>query len=410
LSFIILSCSSNNEVQEGLSINDQIITLQKKAKKQKDSTLFYLDQADKIIEQYSSKVSDSLEIENSYLKGNYYLNNKGLDSASSHFYTVIERINDTIRSKRKTDYFYGAWNVYYQMGEYGECLAISQKFEKLLAQDNIEDRKKVYYQYVTTYRFSQDYEKASQYNDLYIDLLRQTNDSIELLSALGYKASFQYNLGNKQAAYDIFEDLLKKQHLLDSYSKIDIHSDYGVALHLDKDFNNARNHYLEVLKALKDIRDSQYKVENEVINYANLGEVHLDLKEYQKAIQYLDTALSFEKKYMPDRTYRNILKYRLRYAFETESDFPVVENDFNKLLEFQNKDYKEKYQKDLLSLETSYAKERHLENANRIAELENLKLRTRQIIIFLSSLLLISIGYVLYRRRQYGFQKEAFYF
>jgi len=408
ISFIISSCSSKSEDQNDLFVNNQVTTFQKRSESQRDSSIFYLQKADKLIELYPEKISDSLKIENRFLKGMHYFQLGKLDSASKHLYNTIESINDTIYSKRNVTYFNETWNVHLQLGEYGECVAISKKFKDLLDRKNKIDRALAYYQLTVTYHTSGDYKNALANNDIQINLLKEVKDTIGLIAAQTLKASIHYHyLNDKQRTFGILDTLLLNEHLLHEQSKRDIHSDYGYYLHVENDLLKAREHYLKGLKALKKTNDNQLRIENEVIAYANLGELHLDLKEYEMAIKYLDSALLFENKYIPRRTYRNILNYKLRYAFETQSDLSVVQRQLNNLLDFQNKDYENKYEKDLKSLETSYANEKHLSIINQQAELENLKLRIRQIVIFLSSLLFISIGYVFYRRRRYHFQKES---
>ena len=69
---ILYSCSLGKKNKNSLSINKQIASLQEKSRSQEDSTLLYLEKAEKIIKTYPTKVSDSLKMENNYLRGLYY--------------------------------------------------------------------------------------------------------------------------------------------------------------------------------------------------------------------------------------------------------------------------------------------------------------------------------------------------
>ncbi len=408
ISFIIVSCSSNSEDQNRVLFNDQIITLQKKSQTQKDSTLFYLKEADKLILKYSQSINDSLKIENNYLKGLHYFNNEQLDSSSIYFYKTIEQIEDTLKYDRQIFYFHHAWNSHRLKNQYGDCIAIIQKMESLLDEKNYRDRASVNYYFKRTYERAKEYPKALLYSDAQIDMLKKNNDTITLIGAIISKTNLQYHhLNDVDAAFKTLEELLENQQELNTNFKRQLFIQYGYYNHLERNYKIAEEYYLKGLETILLLKEGVLKREELINIYSNLGEVNIDLKNYTKANYYLEKAIKFLKDNTAEHKIRNLLSYKLRYAFETGSDVLSVQKHLDTILEYQNTKYKDKYEDELKSLKTLYQKEKELQDKNQITELENLKLRTRQIIIFLSSLLLLSLGYVLYRRRQHSFQKES---
>ncbi|MFT5891454.1 MAG: tetratricopeptide (TPR) repeat protein [Dokdonia sp.] len=397
------ACTTDQKLtNEG--VRNAIITLQKKSKKYTtDSTLLYLKKADQLITSKSSAF-DSLRIENDFLKGQYYVNKGNTDSASFYLYKVIERITDTIKNKRELIYFYNAWDVYTSTNEYGEAIAISKRFESLLNKENYPYRAVAYYQLTNTYSKTREYDKALEYVDLQIDMLKKGQDSSKLISAIVNKSQIQYDyFPDKDIAIKTLEDLIQNNSFSNPSVRNDLYSHYGYFQHVQKNYKKAKINYLLGVESLKLTEDSPLKSKNLTLAYGNLGEVFLDLQQYDSAKYYLDKALSLNKDYISESALRSILSYKMRYAYDTKSSIKEVQKYLDTILKYQNARYEDKYTKDLKSLESSYKEREKLQVQKQKAEINTIKTQIQLLLLFIVSVVLIGLGIYLYKKRQRSF-------
>lgn len=407
LVFLLIACDKEQNLTSK-SIDDVVIQLQKKSQESEiDSSLFYLKKADTII-QSKTIVSDSLKSENDFLKGLYYINKGITDSASISLYKAIERIKDTVKNDRELLYFYNAWDVHKSNNEFGEAIAISERFESLLNREDYSYRALAYYQLTNTYRKIGKYEEALKNADLQIEMIKKARDSSTLTSAIINKSQIQYKyFSDKQIAINTLEDLIKNDSLLNLKAKNDLYAHYGYIQHIQGNYLKAKENYLRGLHFLEQREDNALKSKNIAVAYANLGEVFLDLKQYDSANYYLDKAITLDKDYIAESTLRNILKYKMRYVYETKSNIKEVQKYLDTLQKYQNTKYEKKYNSELKSLETTYKEKEAIQVQKQQAELEKANTQIQLLLVFIVSILLIGLGIYFYKKRQRTFDKMS---
>ncbi|MEP0264577.1 histidine kinase [Dokdonia sp.] len=401
--FLLFSCTNDQNLTDK-SIDRIVLELQEKSRQSKiDSTLFYLKTADTLITTTPS-ITDSIIIENDFLKGTYYINTGKPDSASIYLYRTIERIKDTIKRDKELLYFYNAWDVHLSINEIGEAIAISKRFESLLDRKNYPYRAVAYYQLTNTYSKTREYDKALENADLQIDMLKKANDSSTLASAVINKSQIQYDyFPNKEIAIQTLEDLIEKDAPLNLNAKHDLYAHYGYFQHLQKNYSEAKKNYLQGVRFLELTNDSPLRSKNIAVSYANLGEVSLDLHEYDSAKYYLDKALTLNKDYIAESTLRNILSYKMRYAYDTKSNIKEVQKYLDTILKYQNARYEKKYTSQLKSLETSYLEKEAIRAQKQQVEIEKIRTQAQLLFVFVLSILLIGLGVYFYKKRQRSF-------
>lgn len=397
------ACDSHADLKDQ-DTRQQIIALQKKASQNiSNNALQSLQEAAKIITQ-NPTISDSLKSENDYLKGYYYSNNGQVDSAAIYYYKAIDRIKDSIKNKREYTYIYNAWITHQQLQEYGECIAIAKRFESLITEKDYENKLRLYYLYLQTYIATQQYEEALKYADLRIKIFTSNNDAENITSATITRTEIQYLYQNdKKGAYQTLDTLLSKKDNLDNDQKRHLYIQYGYYLHLDQKFKEARDYYHKGLYAIKQLDKTLFYTKEYARIYANLGEVYLDLKQYDSAKIYLDKAIQEDILNSSDITRGDILSYKLRYAQETNTSYKETQKYLDTITKYQNARYEKIYTKDLKSLESSYKERAKLQSQKQEAEIEKLKVRTQLLLLAVVSLILIGVGIYFYKKRQRTF-------
>jgi len=403
----VFSCTTDQNLTSK-SINNRIAQLQERSRQSSsDSTLFYLKKAEALI-QTELTVSDSLSIENDYLIGTYYSTLGKTDSASVYYYKAMSTIKDAPKSERELFYFYEAWRSHYQLQEYGECIAISKKIASILKEDDYSNISKVYYQFIQTYKATQNYKEALKYADLRIDILKKTNNKELLIRAIITRTEIQYfYLKDKIGAYQTLDTILQDKESLNHEQKRHLYSAYGYYLHVDQQFSEARDYYLKGLQELTYLERTPFYIAEYAKTYTNLGEVYLDLKVYDSAKIYLDKAVYEDNLYSSENTRNGILSYKLRYVYETKSSYTEIQKYLDTITKYQNARYEEKYNKDLKSLESSFKEKEQLQVLKQQAEIDTIKTQIQLLLLFILSILLIGFGIYFYKRRQRSFDKMS---
>lgn len=406
LSYLLIACTTQKSTNE--STEETVAFLQKKSfETLSDSTLIYLKKATQHI-QLNPTVSDSLKSENNYLIGAYYSKKGVIDSAAVYHYKAIEHIKDSIKNDREYQYFFKAWSAHQQLQEYGECIAISKRFESLIKESDNTNLLRLYYQYIETYKASKNYQEAIKYIDLSIEIYKKLKNNKRVIITTITKTELQFlYLNNKEEAYSTLEKLLLLKEELDDDLKRQLYTQYGYYLHLDQQYEDAYKYYHKGLFALKKMEKTPFLTKEYAQLYSNLGEVHLDLKVYDSAKIYLEKAAQEDKLNRSDLIRRGILSYKLRYAYETKSSYKEIQNYLDTIAKYQDLKYQEKYSKDLKSLTSSYKEKEAIQIQKQQAELEKAKTQIQLLLLFVISILLITLGVYFYKKRQRTFDKMS---
>jgi len=396
----LLSCSKSNDKKSISLIETHIRTLQiKSSKSTLDSSIIYLKQAGILLKKH--KFSDSLNAENNFLLGEFYLKNNKLDSASQYFHNATDFVNDSVYFERQGYYFVKAWDTYFALKKYGDCLTLSNKLKDLL---NFDKQYRiltwVYYFEETVYIETKEYDKALLINKLRINLAVK-KDTVNTINALVSKARIKYYyLKDKATAISLLDSILNSKNLNASI-KSPVNNELGIFYYWESDFENALKYYKKSLQYTKQLKKDLTKTKL-AIKYNNIAEVYLDIKKHDSAKVYLDSIKYLGINKIEKQQQYFFLKYNLRLIAGTSKNFKEVTNYLDSIYTYRDKQYLKKYNDELFSLKKSYQKEKELINKNRISEINNLKLLILIIILFLSTI----IGMLMFRQRKYRFEKQ----
>lgn len=400
------SCSKSKDYKNSSNNEALIKVFQKKsAGSSLDSTYFHLRQADSIIKN-NPKISDSLKAENNFLIGNYYLKVNKLDSAAQYFHNATDFVIDSVYSERQGNYFVKAWDTYFVLNKFGDCLTISNRLKKLLNKDKqYQMLTWVYYFEETVYIKTKEYDKALLINKLRINLATK-KDTANTINALVSKARIEYYyLNDKATAFFLLDSILNTKNI-NINLKAPINNELGVFYYWESDFKNALKYYKRSLHYTKQLKKDLTKTKL-AIKYNNITEVYLDIKKYDSAKIYLDSVKLLGINFIEQQQQYSFIKYRLRLSAATDKNFKEVTNYLDSIYTYRDKLYFNKYNNELVELTKAYQKEKELVNKNRISEIYNYKLKTRILVLIIILFLSTIIGLLIHRQRKYKFEKQS---
>lgn len=402
----LLACNKKSDLQDVIKTNTIIKLQQKATSNHIDSNYIYLKKADRII-QKKSLISDSLKAENNYLLGLYFKEKGILDSASIYFHNATDYINDSIYTERQGIYFESAWNAFYSLEKYGDCLTISEKFKSLLNKEKqFRSLSWAYHFEESIYIKTQEYQKALSTNQQRVALAK-AKDTIGLFSALVYQAKIKYYyLNNKEGAFAIMDSLISIKELFSNDQKRVLYGDIGIYNYWEEDYQKALNNYLISLHYTKQINGLEIKKDKLITQYNNIAEVQIKLENYNKAYKYLDTVASFGINNIKRRSQKNYLKYYLQLASLTKNNTGGITQYIDSIYNFQDKTYKEKFNTELIALKKSNASEKQLLKDKQLSEINNIQLRSRFLTVVILIILLAIFGFLFNRQRKYKFEKQ----
>jgi len=406
LILIFLSCDQKND---RMSITTQITDLQQKTEYgSQDSSLIFLRNSQQLIDSYPDLIVDSLKAENFYLEGIYYSSNGKLDSAALKFQKATELVKDTIKDWQKVNYFYGAHDSYHSLQRYGDCIAIADRYISLLDTTDYSRLAMGYFFYTDAYKEIPDYPKAIESNLKRIEYLRQGNDTVRVFPAIITQAKLYYrHYNNTDETFRLLDNVAADKDKLTTDYKRQLYGTYGVYHYYDENYEEAAKYYLKGLPYSKASFEESGDFDLLATGYNNLMEVHIDLGEFNKAKAFEDSIISLGLENIDKRLRRSFFKYQYRLASKTNADENIILNQLDTLVKYQDKIYEDKINSELADLKKANEEQLRLVAEKQEAELENLKLQTRSIILTISIGLLGLIGVLFIRQRKLRHEKEG---
>jgi len=390
------------------SLRSQVIDLQLKsvASNNLDSTLLLLKEAKHLLS--SASDYDSLKSENNYLLGKVFAKMNVQDSARIYLFNATTHVKDKIKYDRQADYFYDAFDSYMSRGDYGECLALSQRFLSLIDQDSqLGHLQRVLYFEDGVFRAKRDWKSALENSKKRIRVLKKLQDTILEVNAFMSLAYSNFKLGNKEEGAKIYDSLLGQPESLNNDHQRQIYGNYGIFKFYESDYRASRKYYQRGIQFTKREENSEYRLQNLGVAYTNLSEVNIMLKDTLQARQYLDSVQNIGLENVRDYTRKSYFNYRGQLAFAKARDYKGVKSHIDNYVGYLDDTYEEKYTADLESLKVANENEKRIIAENQRIELENIQNENRILFISLFTILLAAIAFVVFRQRKLKFEQKS---
>ncbi|WP_435578745.1 tetratricopeptide repeat-containing sensor histidine kinase [Gilvibacter sp.] len=374
-----------------------------------DSTVTNLYQAAALLRK-NPELSDAARAYNDHLLGFYHRNNGQIDSASFYFSRSLESLPDTLKANnfKFINYFNAAWDNYYLKSDFGNALAVAEKFSRKIKSEDTLAQAWLNYFYAQTYFGNRDYENARKYNAKHIELWRSLGDSNALANAEILQININdYQGKNYQQSDSLTQILIGKEQSLNHYLAQQVLTKYAISQYYKGDFETARDFYKRSLAHVKQTPDSPDRTQNLGLEYCNLAEVSMDLRDYEAAQSYLDSVKGLGLNKLRNSSNKSYVKYNFRLASETNKSPREIGILVDSISNFFADDYRKKYSDELVELTKAYEKERELLAAQQLKEIENIRLENRVYFIAGGGLLLIGLGLLYYRQRKLSFERAG---
>ncbi len=405
---LFIKCGNLTSKQDILKKTKEVVFLQKEAGKSSgDSIFYYLKKAEKILNNYS-EISDTLFIENTFLKGYYYKQKNNLDSARFFFHKTIDFVKKPNNRARNRVYFRYAWEMEELKDNVTNAISIAQKFIE------ITDEKKYVGDLVYAYNFLErvqldlgNNKEALYYNTKTSKAAIQSSNIDMFMVTQISKASIYRRLHREEEAFILLDSLNKISCSIDS--KRQLYRGYGVLNFYEGNFKKASKYYKDVIQLTKkqyqENKTNQSEIEynyNLLESYTNISEAYLELKDYKLTEKYLDSTKSniTINSYQPFVDFYYSLRFLLNYR--TKENEKAVLREYEELIRNNKKRHQKKVNEKLYALTLANEKEKIAITEKNETEINNIKLIASLGILGL----LMLIGYLFFRQRRYRFQKQ----
>ncbi len=398
-----IGCTRKEDLHK---IETKIINLQKKDSVLQERSFKNIKIADALITE-NPLVSDSLKQINDYFLGDLYKTKGQLDSTALYFTRTTDYVGDTIKTDYDRFYFYNAFANLMASGKYGDAKTIADSFKKRIDTTSFTKNTSYYYYFSEEYYKSiGKYEKALEANKQRVFIIQNwefdSNTSQELLA----QSELLKGLGRNTEAEKVIEFLIANDSLLTLDLKRQVYNANGVLLFKKQKFYEALENYKKTLLNIKLL--PQYNKQSLLANcYSNIAETYIELKLFDTASKYLDSARGENIERLSDQTHRNILLYELRLAYKDNEPISKIEAHLSELLNYQNITYKNKFESELIALKAASIKEEQLLIERQENEVKRLNDRNNMLFI-IGSLFLLLMGLFSYsRNKKLKFDKQT---
>ncbi len=414
--FLFIGCTDTINLKSIEYKTNVVESLQKKAKKtSKDSVLFYVDKASKILSN-TPEIKDSLLLENLFLKGNYFKRNNNLDSARHYFYKTIALVKKPNESSRTIEFYRNAWEMENLKGNIANGISIAQDFIAISDQRRFKHDVIYAYNYIArkSLRFGK-YKEALQYHNKVLKIAKEIgNIDMYVITSVAKSRIFSYYLKKKKKATQLLDSLLTVDCSIDS--KRQIYRRYGVLNFYNNDFNKAIFYYKKVIQYTKkkeiEIKGHESKIDftnNLIEAYNNITEAYLKSNNIKIAQKYLDSTRKLFNKNTKEGHLAFFKENEFLLKYRTNTNENEVLKEYKTFIKESTKRQEKKINEKLYALQLANEKEKKAIAEKNKAVVTNVKLESRNIKLLAFSgiiLLLLCIGYLFYRQRNYAFERQ----
>ncbi len=355
---------------------------------------------------------DSLLIENTFQKGDYYERIKNIDSAIHYFQKTIDLIDSTNTRKRDLTYFRNAWELYFEQNQDINSKNLVDKYLTLLDKD--EDYTELVYAYNQLTRIytseSLNIPLAFEYHNKSLEMSKLAGNKEMTTINLSYLARLLFTHKNDTAqSFHILDSL--KLHSNDNIAFINrqVFLQDGVLRFYTGDYQTAIQSYQRSLWYLK--KDSIFSNLHYTYLadcYGNIAEAYRMLDKPITAQVYLDSAWRYSPQpAISQKTF--LMKEQIRLNYSKRRSIEQVLADFDSLSEYQNIVFETKMNEELAALELANTREKKLLVQKQAVEIKNTNLKKNETVFISLTIILLLItllGIVLFRQRRLRFERQ----
>lgn len=343
--------------------------------------------------------NDSINISEKYYNQGIMLFEMGkLDSAKVYYQRAIDscKSND---AKTQFNYYMKLMGVYVVKNEYGDALAILRQFEQKKLHPKNEQVLLTLSTEQSVLTLSNQYVDALNTNIKLFEYAKEIDDKDQINRSLLSRISILQKLGRRGESDSLLNKMTQKADL-NQFQMSTLYTLKGVSEFYNQNFEAAIDNYKRSLKLDKTIvQDSRDNLI--AMNYANIAEVFIEMKEYNQAVRYLDSFKRIDQSKVSNDLRKSVFKYELRLARALNLDNKRLEEFVDKNYTEQEQFYKTRYDKELEALIIEKNKTEQLFIEKQTVAIEKVKLRNNAaLIVGILLFVLLTAFFFIYNQRK----------
>ncbi|MGB6150957.1 MAG: tetratricopeptide repeat protein [Pricia sp.] len=202
---------------------------------------------------------------------------------------------------------------------------------QIIIQDSLKT--KIYSQLSLAYLYVNDSLKFRNANRETLTLAEKTNDSMSLAEAHWDLGEFFKNEAIADSAYFHFSEAQKTfQFLGEDYESAAMLNNMAIVQGVIKDYTGSEITTIKAIEIFKPLKNYEQLYNS----YSNLGSVTKELKEFDRALEYYNTALEYQKKIKFKNNYNLDVQNNIGVVYQEKSDFEKSLEYFEKILKTKN--------------------------------------------------------------------------
>ena len=357
----------------------------------------------------AEKLKDSVIMASAYndlsiayhFKGNYdsslVLNKKA--------YSIRKNIGDSVGVAKSLSKMA---NAYYELGDMANSLISNLRAISIFEQNNLEAYTGQLFGNVgNIYERNGNLVEALKYQQKATEIAQKNNDVRSYITSRGNTANIYQKLKKYEQAEQIFLDLIPKIEESQNFEYLaSIYQGLGVNSRMRKQTQKGLEYYQKALEIYEKI-GSRTGIS---LIYVNLGYCYLDLKNFDKANEFLQKGLTLSKS---SKSY-----YQLKHAYQglarlenMRGNYDASDNYFDLYVENMDSIYNEESNKLISEMQVKYEtaqKEKQLAEQEVMLTKEQLRVRQRNYTLVGLALVIIFIiilGVYIYKQQKFKQQK-----
>ncbi len=344
-------------------------------------------------------ISDSLKRIHYYKSGEKFLivNN---DSVAIHLFEKGLDVSNNYSLTQDYNAVVFLFNLNNATDYVAENIALVNEFSEKKYQDSIRHDYYIYSLYQIIYTYHRNYELAESYINKSLDRAKELGENELIVHNLLQKSDLLQLQGKNKLASKLLDSVLTNTTIESLPLKAAAYGDAGVYFYFNGEFSKAIDRYKESLSLFKSINESRSD-ENIAIQYSNIAEAYIDLKEYQLARVYLDSFYSLNQQNISNKLRKSVLKYEMRLGFEDNYTSNRIHRIIDSNFDVQDSFYNAKMNKELKALIDEKEATQQLKIEKKDLEIDRLKWRNNLfIVVFILLLAAVFLFFFLKKRKQ----------
>ena len=401
--FLFINCSIKNKEKQSI-VDETLILHEKVEKNNTDSTLYYITKANKTLALLEPPI-DSLLIDNHYLKGKYYLQVKNPDSAAYYFHKAINLIDEKNIQPKHLKYFRNAWDNDLKIEHYSNGNSIANKYINICAHKKETQTLEHAYFFLgeLNYELNNKEKELAYYKKALQAAKVSENKSMSNLISLAIVENIFSS--DRAKAFRFLDSLSKEQN--SALENRNLYHKYGILRFYNNEFEEAIKNYKKAVHYSKKNSKSKQFDYNMTYGYANIAEAYIELNDIEHAEKYLDSAAYHLNENSESNEFSFVGQQKISLNYLKGGSIQDTRDFFNEMVSIQNKAYTNKIEEEVFALKSSNAKQKLLSKQKQDTEINNLKLKSRNIVLSISAIAISLFGYFLFRYRKHKFKRQS---